>query len=72
MGCSSPSASWRTPKRRATPLDNQVRATVNGALIRRNQWRGLARNRALVSGFEIAYSFGACSPTVTWSVVTSV
>ena len=45
---------------------------MNGALIRRNQWRGLARNRALVSGFEIAYSFGACSPTVTWSVVTSV
>ena len=54
VGCSSPSASWRTPKRRATPLDNQVRATVNGALIRRNQWRGLARNRALLSGFEIA------------------
>ena len=54
-----------------TQFDIQVSATVNGALMRRNQCSGPARNRALRSGFEIATSFGVCSPTVTWRVVTS-
>ena len=72
VGCCSSSCPGLTPKRRATPLDIQVSATVNGALARRNQRSGAARHRAVLSGLEIANSFGACSPTVTWRAVTSV
>ena len=72
VGCCSSIWPGFTPKSRATPFDIQVRATVKGALARRNQRSGAARTRAVSSGREIANSLGACSPTVTWSAVTSV